>query len=217
MPTKSAADPLSIPSAARWQLWAWRLALTTVLYNFAEGAVALWLGHASDSLGLVSFGIEGVAESLSGIVVLWRFAPSLRPHTAERGLERERRAVLLIGLSFLVLAAVIAMESLGQLLGRAAVHLHGGSFVLAAASVVIKPALFAFKRRVGQQLGSRAILADAVQTLACAALSAALLLSLLLQQLWGIHQADALLALLISAVLVREGLHTLRHRHILCC
>ncbi len=217
MPTQSAAVPLSIPSAARWQIWAWRLALTTVLYNFAEGAIALWLGHASDSLGLLSFGVEGVAESLSGIVVLWRFAPSLRPHTAERGLERERRAVVLIGLSLLALAAVIAVESLGRLLGGVAVHLHGGSFALAAASVIIKPALFVLKRRIGQRLGSRAVLADAAQTLACAALSAALLLSLLLQHLWGLQQADAVLALLISAVLVREGLHTLRHRHILCC
>ncbi len=196
---------------------AWALALVTVAYNFAEGVIALWIGHGADSWGVVSFGVDAVAESLSGMVVLWRFAPAVSAWESARYEQREQRAVLLIGISFLIVAAAIAFEAVQRLLTGRHGHAHELAFVVAAVSLVVKPSLFWFKWRLGHELHSPALRADAKQTLACAALSATLLLGLLAQRLFGLWQADALLALIIAAVLVREGVHTLRHRHLLCC
>lgn len=196
---------------------AWWLAVVTVAYNFAEGALALWLGHETTSWGVFSFGLDAVAESLSGMVILWRFAPGLSHAEQHRYVRREQRAVTLIGWSFLVLACFIALEAGQRLFEGVHSHAHGMVFVVAGLSLAVKPTLFWMKWRLGQRLGSAALRADAKQTLACAGLSAALLLGLLAQHELGIWQADAILALLIAAALVREGVHTLRHRHILCC
>ncbi len=209
--------PLSLAAGVRAARLAWFLALATVAYNFAEGAAALWLGHLSESWGIISFGLEAVVESLSGAVILWRFSPALSPEERRRSSSREQRAVLLLGWSFLVLAAFIAVEAVERMLGHVVAHPHGLVFVLAGISVMVKPLLFWAKSRLGRRLGSAALLADAKQTLACAGLSAALLVGVLVREWVGLWQADSLLALLIAAVLVREGIHTLRHRHILCC
>ncbi len=196
---------------------AWGLAVITLVYNFAEGVAALWIGHASSSWGIVSFGIDAVAESLSGAVILWRFAPQLKHSERRQYAQRESRAVRLIGISFVLLAAVIAGEALQRLWGSAELHVHGLAFYLAGLSLCVKPLLFWAKWRLGGQLQSESLRADAKQTLACAGLSAAVLVGLMAYRWGGIQQADALLALLIAAALLREGVHALRHRHILCC
>ncbi|MCS6966554.1 MAG: cation transporter [Candidatus Kapabacteria bacterium] len=209
--------PLSIPLSARAQnRHAWTLALVTVAYNFAEGALALWLGHAAHSWGIVSFGLDAVAESFSGMVILWRFAPGLGWVESQRYARREQRAVVLVGISFLGLAVLIGVEALQRLLENVHAHAHGMAFLIAAVSLIVKPTLFWAKWRLGRRLRSIALCADAKQTLACAGLSAALLIGLVLQHWLGLWQADAVLAFLVAAVLVREGIHTLRHRHILC-
>lgn len=189
----------------------------TVAYNFAEGAAALWIGHVSSSWGVMSFGIDAVAESLSGSVILWRFAPQLGYAERQHYARREQRAVRLIGLSFLLLAAVVAGEAIQRLVGAAHAHAHELAFYLAGVSLGVKPLLFWAKWRLGGQLRSEALRADAKQTLACAGLSAAVLVGLIVHRWTGFWQADAILALLIAAVLYREGVHAFRHRHLLCC
>ncbi len=61
------------------------------------------------------------------------------------------------------------------------------------------------KRRTGEGLGSRALVADAQQTYACWYLSVAALAALGLNVLFGWWWADPIAALLIAAFLVREG------------
>ncbi len=213
------AQPLPLSATVFHSLsrLAWWTAFFTVVYNFCEGVFALWAGHIGSSWGVISFGIDAVAESLSGGVILWRFAPGIRADERERFAQRERRAVVLIGLSFLVLSMVVFVEAIQRLLGHVHAEEHGLAFIVAGVSLVVKPLLFGMKWYLGQRLQSEALRADAKQTLACAGLSAALLLGLGMNQWFGVWQADSVLALLIAAVLVREGFHALRHRHILCC
>ncbi|MEN3026976.1 MAG: cation transporter [Chlorobiota bacterium] len=212
-----AGSAVSVGSIQRLTRGAWSLALVTVLYTFGEAAVSLWVGHVSNSWGILSFGIEAVAESLSGLAILWRFAPSLSSAERVQHAWRERRAAGIIGVAFLLLAAVIALEAVQRLFWGIRPHVHELAFGLAVVSLVVKPSLFWAKWQLSKVLQSAALRADAKQTLACAALSLVLLVGLMAQWWWGIWQADALLALGIAAALVREGVHTLRHRHILCC
>jgi divalent metal cation (Fe/Co/Zn/Cd) transporter len=60
-------------------------------------------------------------------------------------------------------------------------------------------------------------MADSKQTLACAMLSVALLIGLGLNYLYGIWQADPIIGLVIVAVLVREGYHTLKEEKLCTC
>jgi divalent metal cation (Fe/Co/Zn/Cd) transporter len=60
-------------------------------------------------------------------------------------------------------------------------------------------------------------MADAKQTLACAALSLALLLGLSLNFFFGLWQADPVIGLVIVAVLVREGYEALNAGKLCSC
>ena len=77
---------------------------------------------------------------------------------------------------------------------------------LMAVSLAVMPFLSWFERRTGRELGSASAVADSKQTLICSYLSAALLVGLLLNSLFGWAWADSIAALAIAAFAIREGL-----------
>jgi divalent metal cation (Fe/Co/Zn/Cd) transporter len=82
--------------------------------------------------------------------------------------------------------------------------------IIAAASVVIMPLLARAKRRVGFQLGSRALRADAIQTNVCASLSSIVLLGLVLNASFGWWWADPIAAICMTPIIAKEGVEGLR-------
>jgi len=67
------------------------------------------------------------------------------------------------------------------------------------------PALGLKKREIAKDLGSRALEADAVETLVCAYLSFTLLLRLSLNALFGWWWAEAVAALAMVYFIIKEG------------
>lgn len=180
------------------------LSWLTVLYNLAEGVVAILLGLRAGSAVLVGFGLDSFVESLSGGVMVWRFSP--RAMTPEQEERLERRAVRLVGWTFLILGMYVLYESLEKLLTRAAPHPSPGGLILAVVSLLVMPWLARAKRRVGEALGSESLIGDSKETLACAWLSVALLVGLGLNALLGWWWADPAAGLVVVFFLLREGL-----------
>ena len=77
------------------------------------------------------------------------------------------------------------------------------------------PLLSKAKRRVGRQLGSAAMHADARQTEFCTYLSAILLGGLLLNMALGWWWADPIAALVMLPIIAKEGIEGIRGDH--CC
>ena len=50
-----------------------RLSYFTVGYNMVEGVASVLAGGAAGSVALVGFGLDSFVESLSGVVMIWRF------------------------------------------------------------------------------------------------------------------------------------------------
>jgi divalent metal cation (Fe/Co/Zn/Cd) transporter len=201
---------------ASLQRQALRLSYFTVGYNVLEGAVSLFAGYLAGSIALVGFGLDSFVESLSGGVIIWRFARHHRL-SPEEAARRERRAVKLVGLTFFILAAYILYEALHKLLFR---EIPGPSLLgigIAAASLIIMPVLFYLKYRTSQSMGSASLKADSKQTLACALLSVALLIGLLLNYFFGLWQADPVIGLVIVVLLAREGYQALKEERLCSC
>ena len=76
---------------------------------------------------------------------------------------------------------------------------------MTAAALIMMPALALAKRRTGQQLGNRTLIADSAETAFCAFTSAAALLGIGLNAWLGRWWADPAAALVIAALAVREG------------
>ncbi len=121
----------------------------------------------------------------------------------------ERRALGIVGVCFLLLAAYIAYESVSDLWSRRAPEHSIPGIVLACASLVVMPLLSRAKRKVGRALGSAAMHADAKQTEFCTYLSAVLLAGLVLNTLFELWWADPVAALIMVPVIAKEGIEGL--------
>jgi divalent metal cation (Fe/Co/Zn/Cd) transporter len=169
-------------------------------WHAVEAAIAILAGLAASSIALIGFGADSLIESTAGIVVIWRFA-------AARSLSEgaERRAQQLIGLSFYVLAAYVAVESAHTLIAADRPEVSWLGIGLAAVTLVTMPPLAFAKARVGERLGSAATKSEGRQNLVCAYLSAGLLVGLGSNAAFGWWWADPIAALLIAVVAVKEG------------
>ena len=163
----------------------------------AEAAVAITAGVLASSVALVGFGLDSVIEFFAAAIVLWQ----LRGQEA----ERETRAVRLIGVTFFALAAYLAVAGVRDLTGHARPGESLPGLAVAAAALLVMPALAAAKLRTGRALGNRTLVADSAETAFCAATSAATLLGVGLNSWLGWWQADPIAGLVIAALAVKEG------------
>ena len=184
-----------------------RLEYFTIAWNALEGLVAVVAGAIAGSISLVGFGIDSFIEVASGSVLLWRM--SVDAEVQRRELN-EKRALRIVGLCFLLLAAYIAYESALDLWSRRASDHSIPGIVLACASLVVMPLLSRAKRKVGRALGSAAMHADAKQTEFCTYLSAILLAGLLLNAFFGLWWADPVAGLIMVPIIAKEGVHGLQ-------
>src|SRR5262245_33656968 len=171
-----------------------------IAWHAVEATIALGAGIAAGSIALVGFGADSLIESVAGSVVLWRFAG------ARAGSDlAERRAQKLIGASFYLLAAYVAVEAVRTLAGGSHPEVSWVGIGLAAVTLATMPPLAIAKARVGDRLGSSATKSEGRQNMLCAYLSGALLVGLGANAIAGWWWADPLTALLIAAVAVNEG------------
>jgi divalent metal cation (Fe/Co/Zn/Cd) transporter len=184
-----------------------RLEYFTIAWNTLEGLVAVVAGAIAGSISLVGFGIDSFIEVTSGSVLLWRM--SVDAEVQRRELN-ERRALRIVGVCFLLLAAYIACESVLDLWSRRAPEHSIPGIVLACVSLVVMPLLSRAKRKVGNALGSDAMRADAKQTEFCTYLSAILLAGLLLSAFFGLWWADPAAALIMVPIIGKEGIEGLQ-------
>jgi divalent metal cation (Fe/Co/Zn/Cd) transporter len=188
-----------------------RLEWLTVGWNVIEGIVAITAGLVAGSPALVGFGVDSAVETVSGAVLLWRLNSEARGALDEEAVERvERRAERLVGVAFLLLGGYVAFESVRSLVTREAPDASPVGIILTAVSIALMLWLAGQKRRTGEALGSRALIADSNQTYACWYLSVTTLAGLALNAVLGWWWADPAAALVIVAFLVREAIEALR-------
>ena len=180
-----------------------RLAWFTIVWNSVEGVVGIASGLVAGSIALVGFGVDSYVEVLSGAVVLWRLAKER--HGEELSEAAERRALRIIAGTFFALAAGVGLESVRKLATGEHPSTSAAGMALTVVSLIVMPLLARAKRRVGRQLGSHALQADATETVLCVWLSAIVLAGLVLNAAFGWWWADPLAALGVVYVAAREG------------
>ena len=179
----------------------------TVGYNALEGMVAIAAGLAAGSVALTGFGIDSVIEVTSGALLWWRLRAELG--SAPLGPTVERRASRGAGFLLLALGVYIATDSARLLLTGSHPDSSRVGIALMVASLIVMPLLARGKLRLAASLGSRALRADAHETIVCAWLSATTLLGLGLNALLGWWWADPVAALAMLPLIVHEGIEAI--------
>jgi divalent metal cation (Fe/Co/Zn/Cd) transporter len=189
-----------------------RLEYFTIAWNSLEGLVAIAAGVLAGSISLVGFGIDSFIEVVSGLVLLWRMSVDSEIHKRERN---ERLSLRIVGVCFLALAVYVGYESVSDLITRKVPEHSLSGIILACASLVVMPFLSRAKRKVGDELRSKAMHADAKQTDFCVYLAAILLAGLVLNAAVGWWWADPIAALVMVPIIAKEGIEGTRAKA--CC
>jgi divalent metal cation (Fe/Co/Zn/Cd) transporter len=180
----------------------WIVAVT-IGYNLIEAAVSIAAGSAASSTALIGFGLDSFVEVLSAAAVAWQFT--------RKDPERYEKPVLrVIAVAFFILAAYVTTSAILSLTGVLKAEHSAIGIVVTALSVIVMPVLSLVERHTGRELGSATAGADSKQTLICTYLSAAVLIGLLLNIVFGWAWADPIAALVIVVFAVREGLEALK-------
>lgn len=174
----------------------------TLGWNVVGVIIVVVAAYAARSVALAGFGLDSLIEIFASVVVVWQLTGVY--------LNRERVALRLIGIAFILLVIYIMAQLLVTLLtGTHAATSTLGIIWIAASFITML--LLAFGKRVtGNQLQNEVLLTEGRVTLVDAYLAGAVLLGLLLNALFGWWWADPLASLVIIYYGIREAIHALR-------
>jgi predicted Co/Zn/Cd cation transporter (cation efflux family) len=180
------------------------LAQITVFYNLLEGLVSVFLGLDDETLSLLGFGIDSFVEVISGIGI-WHMVYRMKRDLAGDVDPFERTALLITGGAFYLLSLALIVTAVHNLYYGHRPETTFWGIVISLVSIVTMGLLISFKMRVGRQLQSDAIIADANCTKTCLYLSFVLLLASAGYAATGIGGLDSLGGLAIAVFAFREG------------
>jgi divalent metal cation (Fe/Co/Zn/Cd) transporter len=185
------------------------LTYITIGWMTIEGAASLLLGWASKSLLLEAFGIDSVIELFSATVLLWRLrVEASGTATSEHVNLVEHRAARLVGYSLYALVAYVVLNSsYGLFFAKRITDAHESvwGILIGAVAKVGMPILAGYKLKVAARLNSRALRADAIESITCGYLSIVLMTGLAATRLFGWWWLDSVAALALIPFLVKEA------------
>ena len=195
------------------------LAIITILYNTIEGVVSVMFGYEDETLALFGFGLDSFVEVISGIGVLHMLV-RMKTANIEKHDSFEKTALRITGIAFLILSAGLVVGSIVNIANNIKPTTTLVGMIVSSISIITMYFLMKAKLKVGNELKSDAIIADANCTKACFYLSFILLASSGLYEIFGIVYLDILGALGISYFAFKEGreaLEKVKSNNISCC
>ena len=176
----------------------------TLAWMLIEAIVAIAAAVGARSLTLLAFGIDSLIELISACVLLWRLTVELKHGQAFS--ERAERAASRVGSSLLFALALYVVASAAVSFWQG----HGQDFSALGLGLTIAaiPIMWWLSRRklaLAEQLGSRALRTDAMESITCGYLSAAVVAGLLAQLLLGAWWIDGVTSLAIVYFVVKEA------------
>jgi divalent metal cation (Fe/Co/Zn/Cd) transporter len=186
----------------------------TIAWMVIEAAVAIASAVEANSLALLAFGIDSLIELASAGVLVWRLTIELQ-HGQNFAEKAEQRAARIGGVLLFALAIYVVGAAGWKLWTR-----QGAEFSISglAITVLAIPIMYLLSRRklqLAEALASRALRADAIESITCGWLSFVVVAALIAQLAIGAWWVDAVASLGIVWFLVREGREAWRGEQ--CC
>lgn len=179
-------------------LWLEYITLSWNVLGVIILAAAAW---SAKSVALAGFGLDSFVEILASIVVVWELQ--------NINAKRQRRALKLIGVLFVILATYIAVQSLVVLATKYHPQQSGLGIIWTAITCAVMLALAYGKSRTGRALNNPVLQTEGRVTLVDAYLAAAVLIGLTLNAAFGWWWADPLAGLVIVFYGFKEGMGAL--------
>src|SRR6266700_2218077 len=197
------------------------LTYITLGWMTIEGAASLLLGWASKSLLLEAFGIDSVIELFSAGVLLWRLRVEANGSADQRRVEAvEQRASKWVGYTLYFLVLYVVFNSVyGLFIARRVTDTHESAWgiLIGLVAKIGMPILAGYKLKVAARLNSRALRADAVESIVCGYLSIVLIVGLAATRILGWWWLDGVAALALIPFIIKEAREAISGEACSCC
>ena len=170
---------------------AFSLAVFTIIYNIVEGIVSTHFGYEDESLALFGFGIDSFIEVISGLGIAHMILRIQRQPDSNRD-KFEKTALRITGFSFYGLVIGLVTTSIYNIWSGHKPETTFWGIIISIVSIAIMWALIIGKKKVGKELDSDAILADAECTKVCIYMSLILLISSAIYELANLLYIDSI-------------------------
>ena len=176
--------------------------MATLSWNVAGVIILAIAAVGARSVALAGFGLDSVIEIGASTVVLWELAQVAQ--------TRQRKALRLIGSSFVVLAIYLAVQSTIVLAIGFRPHHSSLGIVWTAMTAAVMFALALGKKKIGTSLDNPVLKAEGRVTLIDAILATAVLAGLTFNALLGWWWADPVTGYVILYYALREARASLK-------
>jgi divalent metal cation (Fe/Co/Zn/Cd) transporter len=183
---------------------AFRLEWLTIGWMVIEAAVAMAAGLSAGSLLLLAFGIDSLIELASAGVLIWRLSVELR-QGRDFSETAEHRASRVAGGLLFALAVYVVGGAVWNLWQQRGAEFSAAGLVLTLAAIPIMYGLSRRKLALARELGSGALRADAIESVACCWLSLVVVVGLAAQRALGAWWIDSVASVAIAYLLIKEG------------
>jgi divalent metal cation (Fe/Co/Zn/Cd) transporter len=195
--TTGGTDPAKLLNRGR------KLEAVTLGWNAVGLFVLAYAAVKARSVALAGFGIDSLIEIGASTAVLWELADGYK--------KRQRRAMRLIGWTFVALALYLVIQSTVVLIVGIRPHHSPLGIVWTAVTALVMFALAAGKARTGSALGNPVLQAEGRITMIDGILATTVLAGLVLNASLDWWWADPLAAYVLLFYAVREARDALGH------
>ena len=201
-PPPPAEPPLAPDDRARLLRRGFTLEGITLGWNVVGIVVLAIAAVTARSVALGGFGLDSLIEIGASTVVIWELSGT--------GEHRQRTALRIIGVAFIVLAAYLAIQSTWALVTAHHPHPSPLGIGWTAVTAAVMFALAAGKARTGRALDNPVLRTEGRVTLVDGLLATAVLTGLVLNAAFGWWWADPVAGYVILVYGLKEGLHAVR-------
>ena len=169
-----------------------------------EGFVSVYFGAQDETISLFGFGIDSFVEVISGIGI-WHMLIRIKQRGDENRDQFEKTALKITGLSFYLLVVGLLITAVYNFIINHKPETTLWGIIISIVSIFSMSMLIYYKKKVGIELNSKALIADANCTKTCLYLSIILLVSSIGYQLTHIGGIDSAGAIFIAYFSFKEG------------
>jgi len=189
---------------SRYFRWIYWLAWFTIVYNFLEGVVSVWLGLEDETLALFGFGADSFVEVISGLGIL-QMVIRIRKHPDSSRSGFEKRALRITGFAFYLLTIGLITGAVVNMISGHKPETTFWGVIISIVSLAVMYWLYRAKIRYGKLLKAEPVIADGKCTLVCIYMSLILLVSSVVYAITGFGWIDTIGALGLAWFSFSEG------------
>jgi len=204
--TTAATDPSPTVDDTRAALIrrAFRLEYASLAWMAIEATVAIYSAIVAGSISLLAFGIDSLIELASAGVLIWRLTVELRRGQVFAE-SAERTASRIAGSLLFALAVYVVAAAAWKLWTQTGQSFSWPGLAITLLAMPVMVLLARGKLAVASALGSRAMRADAIESVTCGWLSLVVVVGLAAEALTGAWWIDSAASVGIVWFLLRKG------------